>query len=84
MRTDDQTKNPGREKDEETVAKHQIIARQGKTKQGKERVETIPKRRKTKSHSNLLGKLDSHGRHGKLAVEIHQKIKTTTNTPLSH
>jgi hypothetical protein len=30
MRTDDQTENPGKEKDEKTVAKHQVTARQGK------------------------------------------------------
>ena len=51
-----------------------------KTKQGSERAETAPTRRKTKGHSNLLGKLDSHRSHGILVMESHRKTKAATNT----
>jgi hypothetical protein len=44
------------------------------------RAETAPKRPKTKGHSNLFGKLVSHGRHGIPVMQSHQKTKAATNT----
>jgi hypothetical protein len=51
-----------------------------KFKQGSKRAETAPKGPKTKGHSNLVGKLDSHRSLRILAMERHQKTKAATNT----
>jgi hypothetical protein len=74
--------DPGKATVMNTMATHQVTARQGKTKQSSARTEAVPQQPKTKSHPNVPGKLVSHRI---LAMESHQRAKAPINiSPSSH